>query len=82
MLASGLFELRDATEGGHVSWGPTLFATVIAFAVGYAVIAWFMKFISTKSFMPFVYYRIVLGVVLFVLVGAGELSPHAGESGG
>lgn len=40
----------------------------------------FMKFISTKSFMPFVYYRVVLGVVLIVLVSAGFLSPHAAES--
>ncbi|WP_405935737.1 undecaprenyl-diphosphate phosphatase [Streptomyces sp. NBC_00726] len=81
VLASGVFELKDAGEG-HVSWGPTLFATVIAFGVGYAVIAWFMKFITTKSFMPFVIYRIVLGVLLFALVGAGALNPHAGESAG
>lgn len=82
VLASGAFELKDAGEGGHVSWGPTIFATIVAFIVGYAVIAWFMKFITTKSFMPFVHYRIVLGIVLFVLVGMGVLSPHAGESGG
>ncbi|MFF9344034.1 MULTISPECIES: undecaprenyl-diphosphate phosphatase [unclassified Streptomyces] len=82
VLASGVFELKDATEGGHVSWGPTVFATIVAFGVGYAVIAWFMKFITTKSFMPFVIYRIALGILLFVLVGAGVLSPHAGESGG
>ncbi|WP_137990669.1 undecaprenyl-diphosphate phosphatase [Streptomyces vilmorinianum] len=80
VLASGLFELKDAAEGGHVSWGPTVFATIIAFGVGYAVIAWFMKFITTKSFMPFVIYRIVLGIVLFILVGTDVLSPHAGES--
>ncbi|MEU9702515.1 undecaprenyl-diphosphate phosphatase [Streptomyces sp. NPDC047981] len=82
VLASGLFELKDATEGGHVSWGPTIFATLIAFAVGYAVIAWFMKFITTKSFMPFVIYRILLGILLFILVGTDVLSPHAGESAG
>ncbi|GGT94997.1 MULTISPECIES: undecaprenyl-diphosphate phosphatase [Streptomyces] len=81
VLASGLFELKDAGEGGHVSWGPTIFATIIAFGVGYAVIAWFMKFITTKSFMPFVIYRVLLGIVLFVLVGTDTLSPHAGESG-
>ncbi|WP_031006884.1 undecaprenyl-diphosphate phosphatase [Streptomyces sp. NRRL F-5727] len=81
VLASGVFELKDATEGGHVSWGPTVFATIVAFGVGYAVIAWFMKFITTKSFMPFVYYRIALGILLFILVGTDTLSPHAGESG-
>ncbi|MFI9151268.1 undecaprenyl-diphosphate phosphatase [Streptomyces sp. NPDC053367] len=82
VLASGTFELKDALEGGHVSWGPTVFATIIAFATGYAVIAWFMKFISTKSFMPFVWYRVILGVVLIALVMAGALSPHAAESAG
>ncbi|MFJ9671283.1 undecaprenyl-diphosphate phosphatase [Streptomyces sp. NPDC101221] len=82
VLASGVFELKDAMESDHVSWGPTLFATIIAFATGYAVIAWFMKFISTKSFMPFVWYRIALGVVVIALVSMGVLSPHAGESGG
>ncbi|MGW2344626.1 undecaprenyl-diphosphate phosphatase [Streptomyces sp. NPDC001661] len=82
VLASGVFELKDASEGGHVSWGPTVFATLIAFGVGYAVIAWLMKFISTRSFMPFVYYRIALGIALFVLVSVGVLSPHAAESAG
>ncbi|MFF5009546.1 undecaprenyl-diphosphate phosphatase [Streptomyces phaeochromogenes] len=82
VLASGAFELKDASEGGHVSWGPTVFATIIAFLVGYAVIAWFMKFITTKSFMPFVYYRILLGILIIVLVSMGALSPHAAESAG
>ncbi|MGP3976010.1 undecaprenyl-diphosphate phosphatase [Streptomyces sp. 8N114] len=81
VLASGLFELKDIGEG-HVSWGPTIFATVLAFVVAYVVIAWFMKFISTRSFMPFVIYRILLGLVLFALMAAGVISPHAGESVG
>ncbi|HBF80183.1 MAG TPA: UDP pyrophosphate phosphatase [Streptomyces sp.] len=41
-----------------------------------------MKCITTKSFMPFVVYRVVLGIALFILVSAGVLSPHAGESAG
>ncbi|MEZ7003152.1 undecaprenyl-diphosphate phosphatase [Streptomyces sp. AD55] len=82
VLASGIFELKDAMDGGHVSWGPTIFATVVAFASGYAVIAWFMRYISTKSFMPFVWYRIALGILIIVLVTAGVLSPHAAESAG
>ncbi|MGA5293569.1 undecaprenyl-diphosphate phosphatase [Streptomyces koyangensis] len=79
VLASGFFELRHAGEG-HVAWGQTVFATLVAFAVGYAVIAWFMRFITTRSFMPFVYYRVALGILIFILVAAGVLSPHAGES--
>lgn len=81
VVASGAYELKDAGQG-HVAWGPTIFATAIAFAVGYAVIAWFMKFISHKSFMPFVIYRILLGIALFALVGAGVLSADTGESAG
>jgi undecaprenyl-diphosphatase len=82
VLASGVFETKDALETGHVAWGPTIFATVIAFLSGFAVITWFMKFISHKSFMPFVYYRIALGIVIIALVTAGGLSPHAAESAG
>jgi undecaprenyl-diphosphatase len=41
-----------------------------------------MKFISTKSFMPFVWYRIALGIVIIALVATGALSPHAAESSG
>ncbi|MEU6575753.1 undecaprenyl-diphosphate phosphatase [Streptomyces sp. NPDC046805] len=82
VLASGVFELKDAVGSGYVAWGPTLFATVIAFASGYAVIAWFMKWISNKSFMPFVWYRVALGFVIIALVTAGVLSPHTAESAG
>jgi undecaprenyl-diphosphatase len=82
VLASGLFETKDALESDHVSWGPTIFATGIASVTGYVVISWFMKFISTKSFMPFVYYRVALGIVIIALVTAGVLSPHAAESAG
>lgn len=43
---------------------------------------WFMKFISSKSFMPFVIYRILLGLLLFALIGFDVLSAHAAESAG
>ncbi|MER8032753.1 undecaprenyl-diphosphate phosphatase [Streptomyces bauhiniae] len=83
VLASGVFEVKHSLgEKSEIAWGPTLFATVIAFASGYAVIAWFMKWISNKSFMPFVYYRVALGIIIIALVTAGVLSPHAAESAG
>jgi undecaprenyl-diphosphatase len=52
----------------------------VAFVVGYAVIAWLMRYISTHSYLPFVLYRIALGVLLFVLVGVGALAPDAGPA--
>ncbi|KAB8162003.1 undecaprenyl-diphosphate phosphatase [Streptomyces sp. 3MP-14] len=80
VLASGGYELTEiGGEDTHVSWGPTILATVIAFLVGYAIIAWFMRWISTRSFMPFVWYRIGVGLVLLVLIWFGVVEPHAGE---
>ena len=49
-------------------------ATVVAFVVGFVVIAFFMSYISKRSFLPFVVYRIVLGVVLIVLLGTGVVA--------
>jgi undecaprenyl-diphosphatase len=56
-------------------FGPleTLVATIIAFGVGLVVIAYFMRYISRRSFLPFVVYRIALGLVLLVLLGTGAM---------
>jgi undecaprenyl-diphosphatase len=73
VLASGLFEARKIGSE-TVAWGPTLLATVIAFAVGFAVIAWLMKWLMTKTYKPFVLYRIALGLIVYVLLAFGVLS--------
>jgi undecaprenyl-diphosphatase len=44
----------------------TLTATVVAFVVGYAVIVWFMRLISSKGFGFFVIYRVVLGLAILL----------------
>ncbi len=72
VLISGLFEVKDIGGTDHpVEWPPTIVATVIAFASGLAVIHYFLRYVSTHSFRPFVIYRIVLGLVLFGLLAAG-----------
>ena len=53
----------------------TVVATVVALVVGYAVIAWLMRFLTTRSFLPFVVYRLVLGGGLLVALGTGYLQP-------
>ncbi|GAA3013031.1 undecaprenyl-diphosphate phosphatase [Kitasatospora albolonga] len=80
VLASGLLELFKIGEGPAPAWGPTILATLIAFAVGYAAIAWFLKYISHHSFLPFVIYRILLGILIIGLVTAGVLAPTAGAA--
>ncbi|MGX4694324.1 undecaprenyl-diphosphate phosphatase [Streptomyces sp. JNUCC 63] len=79
VVASGTLELFKIGEGPAPAWGPTLLATGIAFVVGYAAIAWFLKYISNNSFAPFVVYRVALGVVIAALVTAGVLAPAAIE---
>lgn len=74
VLASGLFEARRIGDDANAAWGPTILATVIAFALGYAVIAWLLRYVSTHSFRPFVIYRVVLGLVVMLLLTLGVLS--------
>src|SRR5690606_3584929 len=80
VMGSGIYELREIGNGDSPAWGPTILATVVAFAVGYAVIAWLMAYIKRHSFTPFVLYRIALGVLLLVLVFTGALDPQAGPN--
>ena len=49
-------------------------ATLVAFFVGYAVIAWLIRYVSHGSFLPFVIYRVALGLLLFVLLGTGVIA--------
>ena len=75
VFASGFNELGESitNPGGAFSLAETFVATFIAMIVGYAVIAWLMKYISTKSFAPFVIYRVLLGSALIALLAAGIL---------
>jgi undecaprenyl-diphosphatase len=70
-----LFELTKIGDGTAPAWGPTIAATLIAFGVGYLVIAWFLRFIATHTFTPFVVYRVALGAMIIILVAAGALAP-------
>ena len=78
VFGSGFYQLKDAfgSDASNVFTLPqTFIATAIAFVVGYAVIAWLLKFVTTKSFMPFIIYRIALGTTVLVLLSAGIINP-------
>jgi undecaprenyl-diphosphatase len=74
VVASGLFELPDVLAPGGPSGPQMAVATVIAFVVGYAAIAWLLRYIEHHSVYLFVWYRLVLGAVLFAALGAGWIS--------
>jgi undecaprenyl-diphosphatase len=73
VVLSGLFELKDVGDGGGAGVIPTIIATIFAFIVGYASIAWLLKYLAKHPVTIFVVYRIVLGVVVLALVAAGVL---------
>jgi len=74
IVLSALFEARKIGDGSGAGVGPTLVATVAAFVVGYAAIAWLLRYISNHTFLPFVIYRVALGILLLVLLTTGTLS--------
>jgi undecaprenyl-diphosphatase len=79
VVGSGFFKLFDiSADPVEPAWGPIVLATVVAFVIGYAVIAWLLRYISTHDFGPFVLYRIALAAVVAVLLLAGVLEPLPG----
>jgi undecaprenyl-diphosphatase len=78
VFGSGFYQLQSAlssSDSSNVfSLTETAVATGIAFVVGYLVIAWLLKFVSTKSFMPFIIYRVTLGTVILILLATGVIA--------
>ena len=81
VFGSGLFQLEKAISDKSAepvfSLTETLVATIVAFVIGYLVIAWLLKFVATKSFMPFIVYRIALGALVMALLAAGVIKGSA-----
>ncbi len=73
LVAAGALE--SVTQAKHISegvgWAPTIVATIVAFVVGYGAIAWLLKFISKHSFSLFIWYRLILGGVIAILIITG-----------
>jgi len=77
VFGSGLYELVTSfrePDSNAYSALETAVATVVAFGVGFAVIAGLMAYISKRSFLPFVIYRILLGTTLLILLSLGILN--------
>ncbi|WP_127571762.1 undecaprenyl-diphosphate phosphatase [Georgenia faecalis] len=82
VFGSGLYQLVTAEPTpGAPGAGATGLATLVAFGVGFLVIVWFLKLISTRSYWPFVWYRLALAAAIVVLLLTGVLSPLAGTAG-
>lgn len=76
VVLSGLYGLRDFADGGETPGvGPEdlLIGTIAAFVVGYASIAFLLRYLHNHSMLVFVVYRVALGIVVLVLVSNGVI---------
>jgi undecaprenyl-diphosphatase len=74
VVLSGLYEARKIGDKSGPGLGLTGLAAVFAFIVGIASIHWLMRWLTNHSMFIFIYYRIILGVLLIVLLSTGVIS--------
>lgn len=78
VTASGLFSLPDAFEpsgaGLQASGAQLLVATLVSFGLGYASIAWLLRFVANHSMYWFAGYRIIVGVAVMILLATGTVA--------
>jgi undecaprenyl-diphosphatase len=78
VTAAGLFSLPDITDttgpGAQPSPAQMVVATLVAFAVGYASIAWLLRYVEQHTVYLFVWYRVILGLLVLLAVSGGMIS--------
>jgi undecaprenyl-diphosphatase len=74
VVLSGLFELRHVGESGGAPAGATALATLLAFVVGYASIAFLLRYLVRHSIAVFAAYRFVLGAIVILLAATNVIS--------
>ncbi len=63
----GLYELYTSAGAGSITAGPLLVGVAVSFLTGLLCIRYFLRFLRTRTLMPFVYYRLALAAaILFI----------------
>jgi undecaprenyl-diphosphatase len=50
-------------------------SVVITFVIGYAAVAWLLRFLNNHAMYWFVGYRVILSLTLMALLATGVVSP-------
>ncbi|EWT01773.1 UDP-diphosphatase [Intrasporangium oryzae NRRL B-24470] len=75
LTAAGLFQsVQQKDDLAAFGVGPMIVGIIVAFLVAYLSIAWLLRFVASNSLMPFVVYRVALGLVLAGSLAAGVIS--------
>jgi undecaprenyl-diphosphatase len=64
--------LAPLTMNGH-AWVVLAIGFAVSFVVALGVVAWFMRWVRARGFVPFALYRIVVGIALLVAIARGLL---------
>lgn len=75
VAAAGVFELPKVLHARDLSAGTLALGLLAAAVAGYASIAWLLRYLRARSTIPFVVYRVVLGLTLILLLATGRLQP-------
>jgi len=78
VFGAGVFSIPDVldrSEPNAASVPQMVVATLVSFVVGYATIAWLLRYVSKHSYSAFVWYRLLLGIVLMGLLSMGLINP-------
>jgi len=62
--------LAPLAMSGH-QWIVLVIGFVISFVVALAVVAWFMRWVRARGFVPFAIYRVILGIVMLISLARG-----------
>ena len=74
VVASGTFEFATTYQQLAPSdFAATVIATLVSFGVGYTVIVALLRYLNRGSFLPFVIWRIAVGLALLALLSVGAL---------
>jgi undecaprenyl-diphosphatase len=68
-LVAGAKDTWELWQGGgpvHTPLGPTLVAIAVSAVAGYGVIDWLLGWVRRQSFLPFVVYRLLVGVAVLL----------------
>jgi undecaprenyl-diphosphatase len=74
IAGAGLFELKHLMHGTDGA-APLAIGLVVSAVTGYLSIAWLLRFLRARTTMPFVVYRIALGILLLGLLATHHLAP-------
>lgn len=74
VLASGLYEFaKSFSDLNADSLFATAIATLVSFITGYLVIGFLLKYLVRGSYLPFVVWRVAVGILVLIGLGSGLL---------